>query len=276
LKLALVTRRYPPLIGGAEKVLSYLAEALAREGAEVTVLTSRAPGTKNLPLREEVSFSGGNDCGRLTVVRLATSQLRFVGTWLYMRSLAQWFNAHSVDLAYVSMLKHDAYVAVEAGLRHGFPVVLRPEGAGETGDLAWQNWGNFGRRIGIRCKKADGFVAISRDIARELSECGYEPARIHPLTNGVPVPEIAWQRRPGWRTSPRAIFVGRLAPEKGLNTLLDAWPSVRLTHPGACLTLIGEGLQRPALEAQARSLGLTLGPGQVIEIPGAVADVTAA
>ena len=33
LKLALVTRRYPPLIGGAEKVLSYLAVALAAEGA---------------------------------------------------------------------------------------------------------------------------------------------------------------------------------------------------------------------------------------------------
>ena len=44
MKLALVTRRYPPLIGGAEKVLSYLAPALAAEGAEVTVLTSRPPG----------------------------------------------------------------------------------------------------------------------------------------------------------------------------------------------------------------------------------------
>ena len=43
LKLALVTRRFPPLIGGAEKVLSYLASALAAEGADVTVLTSRMP-----------------------------------------------------------------------------------------------------------------------------------------------------------------------------------------------------------------------------------------
>ena len=42
MKIALVTRRYPPLIGGAERVLSYLAPALAAEGAEVTVLTGRA------------------------------------------------------------------------------------------------------------------------------------------------------------------------------------------------------------------------------------------
>ena len=57
-KLALVTRRYPPLIGGAEKVLSYLAEALAREGAEVTVLTSQAPGTEGLPREEELLIPG--------------------------------------------------------------------------------------------------------------------------------------------------------------------------------------------------------------------------
>ena len=44
MKVALITRRYPPLIGGAEKVLSYLAPALAAEGAEVTVLTARPPG----------------------------------------------------------------------------------------------------------------------------------------------------------------------------------------------------------------------------------------
>jgi glycosyltransferase involved in cell wall biosynthesis len=275
LKLALVTRRYPPLIGGAEKVLSYLAEALAREGALVTVLTSRAAGTKDLPRREEVPIPSACGRGRLTVVRLATSRLRFLGTWHYMRNLARWFAAHPVDLAYVSMLKHDAYVAVEAGQRQRFPVVLRPEGAGATGDLAWQSWGNFGRKIGNRCKQADGFVAISREITRELSEGGYEPARIHSLPNGVPVLESAWQCRPDWRTAPRAVFVGRLAPEKGLNTLIDSWPSVRRAHPGARLSLIGEGPERPALEVQARSLGLTLGPDQAVEIPGVSADVTA-
>ena len=53
MRLALLTRRYPPLIGGAEKVLSYLAAALAAEGAEVTVLTSRMPDL-GFPAREEV------------------------------------------------------------------------------------------------------------------------------------------------------------------------------------------------------------------------------
>ena len=83
--------------------------------------------------------------GGLSVVRLRTSRLRFWGTWLYMRNLKRWFQENPIDLAYVSMLKHDAYVVVGAGKRRGFRVVLRPEGAGVTGDLAWQSWGNFGR-----------------------------------------------------------------------------------------------------------------------------------
>src|ERR1700677_10870 len=98
LKLALVTRRYPPLIGGAEKVLSYLAEALAVAGADVTVVTSRIPGLE-LTAVEEVPVTvtdideraGQVARGRLRVVRLETSRLRFWGTWRYMRNLDRWF-----------------------------------------------------------------------------------------------------------------------------------------------------------------------------------------
>jgi glycosyltransferase involved in cell wall biosynthesis len=246
MKIALVTRRYPPLIGGAERVLSYLTPALAAEGAEVDVLTSRVEG---LPAVED------DPSGSFRVVRLATSKARFVGTWLYMRELARWFARNRVDLAYVSMLKHDAFVVVGEGRRRGFPVVLRPEGAGATGDLAWQKWGRFGRSIGRRCQTADAFVAISPAVRGELVEGGYDPSKIHDLPNGVPLPEIPWKPS-GDSSSLRAAFVGRLAVEKGLGALVDAWPIVLRDRPEAKLTLIGEGPERPALEGQIGRLGL--------------------
>jgi glycosyltransferase involved in cell wall biosynthesis len=296
LKLALVTRRYPPLIGGAEKVLSYLAEALAAEGADVTVVTSRVPklelaSREEVPVVTERKGPGQIPRGRLTVVRLETSRLRFWGTWRYMRNLNRWFRENPIDLAYVSMLKHDAYVVIGAGRRLGFPVVLRPEGAGATGDVAWQSWGNFGRKIGLRCRRADAFVAISKSIEQELWDAWrsgtIRPSRwrewfhrtpetppIVAISNGVPIPETAWQRRPDWRAAPCAVFVGRLAPEKGLDTLIDAWPSVRVRNPEARLILIGEGPQRAALEDRVKALSLTLGPGQAVELPGASADAT--
>ena len=210
-----------------------------------------------------------------------------------MRNLKRWFRENPIDLAYVSMLKHDAYAVIGAGRRLGFPVVLRPEGAGATGDVAWQSWGNFGRRIGLRCRWADAFVVISQSIEQELREAWWsgtmrfsllqdlssatpgEPP-IVPISNGVPLPETRWQCRLEWRATPRAMFVGRLAPEKGLDTLIDAWPSVRVKYPEARLVLIGEGPRRAALEARVKALGLTLGPGQAVELPGASPDATAA
>jgi glycosyltransferase involved in cell wall biosynthesis len=203
-----------------------------------------------------------------------------------MRNLGKWLRQNPADLAYVSMLKHDAYSVVAAGKRLGVPVILRPEGAGATGDVAWQSWGNFGRVIGCRCRHAAAFVTISKPIENELRDAWcfgtMRPSRlgeifertpaepkIAMIPNGVPIPEFAWQRRIEWRTAPRAVFIGRLAPEKGLDTLVDAWPLVRAKYEEAKLILVGEGPLRPALEDRVRRLGLTIGPGQVVEMPGA-------
>jgi glycosyltransferase involved in cell wall biosynthesis len=146
-------------------------------------------------------------------------------------------------------------------------VVLRPEGAGATGDLAWQKWGRFGRQIGQRCKSADAFVAISPSVRGELVAEGYDPSRIFDLPNGVPVPDVPWQPR-GGSNSLRATFVGRLAPEKGLDALVDAWPIVLSERPEARLTLIGEGPERAQLEARIARLGL----GGSVELPGLASD----
>jgi glycosyltransferase involved in cell wall biosynthesis len=202
-----------------------------------------------------------------------------------MRNLEHWFKRNPVDLAYVSMLKHDAYVAIGTGERMRFPVVLRPEGAGPTGDVAWQSWGNFGRKIGLRCRRALAFVSISTAIEQDLLASWHSgtmrPApfreilrptpgtpHIVPVPNGVPVPAHPWRRRPDWQAAPRAAFIGRLAPEKGLDTLIAAWPAVRALYPGARLILYGDGPQRPFLEDQARKLGLPLGPGHAVELAG--------
>lgn len=261
MRIALITRRFPPLIGGAEAMLRYLAVALADEGAEVTVVTSRLEG---LAPEERTG-------GKVRVVRLGTSPARFVGTWLYMRNLRRWFAQNPADLAYISMLKHDAYVAVEAGRRHGFPVVLRPEGAGATGDVAWQAWGRGGRAIARRCRRADAFVAISEAVRRELIGAGYEGSRIVDLPNGVPVPDEPWSPRPDSIKRPHAVFIGRLAPEKGLHALIDAWPIVRRRYPEARLTLVGEGPERPALEARTNHLDLA----DAIRLPGSSPDAAA-
>lgn len=52
------------------------------------------------------------------------------------------------------------------------------------------------------------------------------------------------------------VFVGRLAPEKGLLVLLDAFAEVRRSRPDAQLTLIGDGPEREQIAAKVAAMGL--------------------
>ncbi|MDX2038293.1 MAG: glycosyltransferase family 4 protein [Isosphaeraceae bacterium] len=258
MKIALVTRRYPPLIGGAEKVLSYLAEAFADAGAEVSVLTSRLDPT--LPALERPR-------PRLEIVRLPTSPVRILGTWIHMTAIQRWLARHPVDLAYVSMMKHDAYATLGAGAKRGFPVVLRPEGAGATGDVAWQKWGRFGSRIAARCRTATAYTAISSAVRDELEADGYPSERIVDIPNGVPMPETAWVPPEQPR---RAVYVGRLAREKGLDVLIESWRRVVERAPDARLRLVGDGPIRGELEALTEEVGLD----ESVEFAGAKPDAS--
>lgn len=54
----------------------------------------------------------------------------------------------------------------------------------------------------------------------------------------------------------RLLFVGRLAPVKGLNVLLDAFAQVQETHSVSELVIIGDGPQREDLQQRVRRDGL--------------------
>jgi glycosyltransferase involved in cell wall biosynthesis len=55
---------------------------------------------------------------------------------------------------------------------------------------------------------------------------------------------------------PHLISIGRLSYQKGYDILLNAFSRVRREHPGASLSILGEGEDRDDLERLARRLGL--------------------
>lgn len=73
---------------------------------------------------------------------------------------------------------------------------------------------------------------------------------------------------PAVERSPIVLSVGRLVHQKGFDILLDAFAKVAEQHPAWRLVMLGEGPDRPALEARVRRLGLT---GRV-DMPGVVRD----
>ena len=70
-------------------------------------------------------------------------------------------------------------------------------------------------------------------------------------------------RRPLERT-PVVLFLGHLYREKGVYDLLEAFATLRDTHPDLRLVLAGEGREAEPLRSQADRLGL----GEVVDLPG--------
>jgi glycosyltransferase involved in cell wall biosynthesis len=93
-----------------------------------------------------------------------------------------------------------------------------------------------------RC--VDRFVAPGAFAARKLLAAGLPPERVEVLPYvladpGVPAP-------PGRG----AVYVGRLAPEKGVDLLIDAWRE----QGGARLAIVGSGPAEAALRERARGV----------------------
>ncbi|MGF1542025.1 MAG: glycosyltransferase family 4 protein [Pleurocapsa sp.] len=91
--------------------------------------------------------------------------------------------------------------------------------------------------IGTWSKVIDIFIAYSDFAYKKLVQGGLPPEKIAFKTNFLyPVPEI------GKGEGNYALFVGRLAPEKGIGTLLKAWEQLGEKIP---LKIVGDGPLAP-------------------------------
>ena len=115
-----------------------------------------------------------------------------------------------------------------------------------------------------RLRRADALVAVSEATARTMRAKWHPPRRVpvHVVPNGVdPMPSAA-PRQPGLHV----CSLARLAPEKRLEDLLEAFAVLARRHPPARLTVAGAGPEEERLRDRARTLGVadrTCFPGHV-------------
>ncbi len=274
-RVVLVTRRFWPLIGGAERFMAELGAGLVGRGRAVTLLTARLDPA----WPQHIQFHG------YPVIRLPNPSLRFWGTLRYVYALRSWLRRHAgeYDVVYTAMLKHDAWAAIRAVSRW-HPVVLFAPGSGPTGDCAWQRAALWGQQIRKVCRLADAITAPSPQVFGELVEAGYPRERLHLLPHGIavrpsPCPQDCDSARmalahlqPQLQLGPSAklaVYVGRLHPGKGLMELVEAWSDVVRRCPDARLWLVGEGPQEGPLRRTIRARNLQ----HHVALPGAFDDV---
>jgi glycosyltransferase involved in cell wall biosynthesis len=108
--------------------------------------------------------------------------------------------------------------------------------------------------------KADAVVCQTGAMAADLGRLAGVTRNLRVLPNPVDLEAVRAAASSGtslWSgPGPHLLAVGRLAPEKGFDLLLQAFAKVRSRFPSADLTIVGEGRERRALEMLTWLLGI--------------------
>ena len=244
--------RFDP-IGGMQNHTAELTRALDRRGVLQTVLTTRPPTAPY--------FQRLGDHAR--VIRLGLPVRRFRQLYAPQAAILAPIVAARADVVHVHLGEDLAVLPVGAAaarvhhlplvltihtsLRHTLAVSNLRSAVLKTLGGPIERWGEH---------SAEAVLVITPRLRRLLLSDGVDENRIHLIPPGVnsSLFEGPFEDPFAGIGRPRVLFVGRLAPQKGVSTLVAA--AGLLKHPSAQVLLVGDGPERKALEKEAKRIGV--------------------
>ena len=243
LRIGICLSLYWPIESGAERQARRQARELVRRGHQVTVYTRRVSG------RPVCERNGGVNICR--AIRTCNVGPLFGATFLTSLAWRLWRDRRQLDLVHCHQASWEAVAAGWIHRRTGLPTLIQPAAGGPYGEVRLMSETRGQRLVRSLILGNSHFVAISQQIEEELRGWGVPSERLDRFASGVDVDEFAPGVSPlesQLPSRPRAIFLGRLHPQKNLAVLLRAWQMVRSHCPTANLLLAGDGPQRQELE----------------------------
>ena len=264
MRIALFISQFLPEGGGAERQAHALARMLLARGHQVTVVTRRLNGLPSREMLDGVPVMRAIrtiDAGPLFGLTYLLSV-----AWFLLRHRGKW------DVIHITYIYLDAFSAILTQWLHRLPIVIRPACAGYYGDLArlerFRVWPLLPSldRMSVRTldrtvARGDAFIANSCELHEEIVTAGFPERKVVHIPNGVdlnrfyPDPTaraVEARGRLGLPPGILLVFTGRLDPQKGLHTLIDAMHSPYIAASNAHLLLLGDGPQRSELERVVR------------------------
>ena len=247
MRIALVTEFYYPHLGGVTEHVHHLGRELRQRGHEVTIITSHMTG-------ERVDPSSVRRLGTSRVIYSNGSFARITTGWRLTHRIAGVLREVGADLVHCQdvLAPTLGLVASTAAWRLGLPIVATfhswfPRSAG---------YRVFRHPLQRRLDRVAAKIAVSEPVVRALSR--YFAADWELIPNGV---DITMFHPDGRQPTdyhvrgPRLLFLGRLDPRNGLDTVLAAMPRILARYPATELIVAGDGPLRPVYERRARTLG---------------------
>lgn len=99
-------------------------------------------------------------------------------------------------------------------------------------------------------------VAVSEGVRARLLASGVGPERVRIIRNGIALPPRASQAAVEDRQPLTVGLVGRLSPEKGVDTFIRAAAQVLRKSQGTQFVIVGEGPERASLQSLIDELGV--------------------
>lgn len=249
LKIAVVTETYPPEVNGVAMTIGVMTKELSTRGHYLEVIrpeqhADRYPSTRTQ--HAEVLVKG------LPIPGYPAMRIGLPATGL----LKQRWSAMRPDVVQLVTEGPLGLSAMFAARKLGIPVVSEYH----------TNFNAYARHYGKSWLKQPianylkylhnataVTLAPTAEMAESLRCCGYKHVEV--VSRGVDTQRFSPDQRSGqlrrtWGASPDdpiVLHVGRLAAEKNLDLLFDAFDAIEAVNPRARLVLVGDGPERPRL-----------------------------
>jgi glycosyltransferase involved in cell wall biosynthesis len=248
--------------GGAEKMMARLAGALVDAGNDVTLL---------------MLTGGGINAAHLDP-RVKKVELQSPRSSRAVPALARFLRANRFD-AQLAALTHVNVVAIAAAALSGTLARLH---VSERNAFSHDKYVNPDFRVRVAYRVApllyrlipNPVICVSRGVAQDLVDTTIARHRDVTIADNPVLDNDFCDKTPGrpshrWlleKSCPVIVAVGRLAPQKGFDTLLTAFAA--LPDRSARLIIFGEGPLRTRLLDQAHKLGVA----ERFDLPGYTRD----
>ena len=246
---------YYPHTGGAEACIEDLTRAYVERGHKVTVVTSRQP--PSLVGREN---QNGVAIIRLkyppqTISGLKDALLVFARGLSSLLGIFQVIRSQQIDVVCLGLVGIDSFLVLLLSYILNFKLIVYIHG-GEIRSYVKVSW--LIRWTLKRClRRCFATIAVSEELKNETIAFAPEVKdKIFVIANGVDLEAI---EKAKVYQHPRkyVLYVGRLHPVKGLDTLVQAFQRISEQTPELDLLIAGEGPLKLDLKNQVAELALT-------------------
>lgn len=227
---------------GAERWVLALSKHLPDSVSSELVVTLE-PGTEELELVKQFKAIGKTH----HIPMQGRFDLRAVS------KLADLIQEQDIDIIHTHGYKSDI-LGVMAARKAGIPCVVTPHGFENAADLKLRLF------IWLGCQSmrfADKVVPLSKQLMSDVEMFNISPDKLEYIQNGVDLSEVeaVRQTKTDKPKEKKTIgFVGQMISRKNIKAILDCFESLYKKRQDIELVLLGDGEDRPSLEAYSKTL----------------------